>query len=285
MIRNLEDDILILLGDFNGHLGFIGDQPQNFNGKIVLDIMTEYNLILINGTEKCNGTITWSRRDQRSAIDFILMNNKGYQICEQMKIDEGQDEFDLSDHNLINLDLKMDSVRHNFDKNSKWIEGEYYKFDEVLVKEYIAQMEVMLQTEEISTIEKFNNIMETTATQVLKRTYKRRIAYDQKKVEVVEAPWMTIEIRAEIKKRRKLNRDKRKCREEDKEEAMQVYFNQKRKVQHLIHEAKNQHEAQVTMDIKKDKGRGMKLWDNIDKLRGKKRRRRKKKTFISNYGS
>ena len=74
-IRNLEDDILILLGDFNGHLGFIGDQPQNFNGKIVLDIMTECNLILINGTEKCNGTITWSRRDQRSAIDFILMNN------------------------------------------------------------------------------------------------------------------------------------------------------------------------------------------------------------------
>ena len=32
----------------------------------------------------------------------------------------------------------------------------------------------------------------------------------------------------------------------------------------------NQHEAQVTMDIKKDKGRGMKLRDNIDKLRGKK---------------
>ena len=177
-----------------------------------------------------------------------------------MKIDEGQDEFDLSDHNLINLDLKMDSVRHNFDKNSKWIEGEYYKFDEVLVKEYIAQMEVMLQTEEISTIEEFNNIMETTATQVLKRTYKRRIAYDQKKVEVVEAPWMTIEIRAEIKKRRKLNRDKRNCREEDKEEAIQVYFNQKRKVPHLIHAAMNQHEAQVTIDIKKDKGRGMKLY-------------------------
>ena len=43
-----------------------------------------------------------------------------------MKIDEGQDEFDLSDHNLINLDLKMDSVRQYFEKNSKWIEGEYY---------------------------------------------------------------------------------------------------------------------------------------------------------------
>ena len=283
-IRNLEDDILILLGDFNGHLGFIGDQPQNFNGKIVLDIMTECNLILINGTEKCNGTITWSRRDQRSAIDFILMNNKGYQICEQMKIDEGQDEFDLSDHKLINLDLKMDSVRHNFDKNSKWIEGEYYKFDEVLVKEYIAQMEVMLQTEEISTIEEFNNIMETTATQLLRRTYKRRIAYDQKKVEVVEAPWMTIEIRAEIKKRRKLNRDKRNCREEDKEEAIQVYFNQKRKVQHLIHAAMNQHEAQVTMDIKKDKGRGMKLWDNIDKLRGKKKKKKEDDKLYSENG-
>ena len=135
-------------------------------------------------------------------------------------------------------------------------------------------MEVMLQTEEISTIEKFNNMMEATATQVLNKTYKRRMAYDQKKAEVVEAPWMTIEIRAEIKKRRKLNHAKRKCREEDKEEAIKVYFNQKRKVQHLIHEAMNQYEAQVTMDIRKNKGRGMKLWDNIDKLKREKEERR-----------
>ena len=142
----------------------------------------------------------------------------------------------------------------------------------------------MLQTEEISTIEEFNNMMEATATQVLRRTYKRRIAYDQKKVEVVEAPWMTIEIRAEIKKRRKLNRDKRKCREEDKEEAMKVYFSQKREVQHLIHEAMNQHEAQVTMDIKKDKGRGMKLWDNSYKLKGIKKKKKEDDKLYSENG-
>ena len=84
-INKYEDDILILLGDFNGHIGIIGEQPQNFNGKIVLDLMSECRLVLVNATEKCNNTYTWSRGEQKSAIDFILMNDKGYQKSDIMK--------------------------------------------------------------------------------------------------------------------------------------------------------------------------------------------------------
>ena len=61
-IENCEDEELIfLLGDFNGHIGILGNQQLNYNGKLVMDIKTECDLILLNSTEKCDGTYTWSR--------------------------------------------------------------------------------------------------------------------------------------------------------------------------------------------------------------------------------
>ena len=34
------------MGDFNAHVGIIGEQELNYNGKIVLDIMTENNIVV-----------------------------------------------------------------------------------------------------------------------------------------------------------------------------------------------------------------------------------------------
>ena len=50
-----EDELIFILGDFNAHLGIMGDQDVNYNGRIVLDMMTEDNMILLNDTEKCKG--------------------------------------------------------------------------------------------------------------------------------------------------------------------------------------------------------------------------------------
>ena len=50
-----EDELIFILGDFNAHLGIIGDQDVNYNGRIVLDMMTEDNMIFLNDTEKCKG--------------------------------------------------------------------------------------------------------------------------------------------------------------------------------------------------------------------------------------
>ena len=35
-----EDELIFILGDVNAHLGIIGDQDVNYNGRIVLDILT-----------------------------------------------------------------------------------------------------------------------------------------------------------------------------------------------------------------------------------------------------
>ena len=49
------------MGDFNAHVEIIGEQELHYNGKTVLDIMTENNMMMLNNTNNCKGTYTWSR--------------------------------------------------------------------------------------------------------------------------------------------------------------------------------------------------------------------------------
>ena len=77
-----EDEAVFLFGAFNGHTGTIGEQQQNYNGKLLMDLIIECNLSMLNDTDKCSGINTWSRGDQKSTIEFVLVNNKGYQTCE-----------------------------------------------------------------------------------------------------------------------------------------------------------------------------------------------------------
>ena len=73
-----EDGDLVLLGDFNVHVGIVGPQELNRNGCLLLDLMETYNLILLNNDEKCVGEITRSCRGERSTIDFVLVNRRAY---------------------------------------------------------------------------------------------------------------------------------------------------------------------------------------------------------------
>ena len=67
-----EDELILILGDFNAHLGIIGDQDVHSNGRIVLDMMTEDNMLLLNDTEKCKGIYTWERGDQKVSLILYL---------------------------------------------------------------------------------------------------------------------------------------------------------------------------------------------------------------------
>ena len=71
---------VVVLGDFNAHLGFVGPQELNWNGDMVLDLMEKYSLILLNADDRCNGIITRSQRNEASAIDFILVSQSMYNL-------------------------------------------------------------------------------------------------------------------------------------------------------------------------------------------------------------
>ena len=115
-------------------------------------------------------------------------------------------------------------------------------------------------------------MIDEAATRTLKKSYKRRVTNGIEKKE--EPPWITTEIRAAIKKRKQLNRNKRNCQDELKEMAIKQYAEQKRVVQTLVSDAIQKHEDKIIKDIKiTDKGSRKKLWDNIDRLRGKQKTR------------
>ena len=103
ILNGIQESPFVLLGDFNGHIGFLGLQPVNKNGNRILDWMITFNLILLNGDANCSGEITWHSRGIDSAIDFVFVNNLMYDKYINMHIDENKEKFDLSDHNMVSV--------------------------------------------------------------------------------------------------------------------------------------------------------------------------------------
>ena len=62
--KNLDEQegSILITGDFNGHMYIRGRQKVNENGKMILDWMDKYNLILLNEDQKCEGTYTWKKK-------------------------------------------------------------------------------------------------------------------------------------------------------------------------------------------------------------------------------
>ena len=52
--QNREREI-VLLGDFNGHVGYLGKHTTNKNGDRVLQLMERQNMILLNDDPDCKG--------------------------------------------------------------------------------------------------------------------------------------------------------------------------------------------------------------------------------------
>ena len=89
------------------------------------------------------------------------------------------------------------------------------------------------------------------------------------KIIAKEPPWINAQIRNSIEKRKQLNREKRHCKDKDKKEAMEQYINQKKNVQTEIYDSMQKYEEDLTNSIKRDASCNKKLWQTIDKLRGK----------------
>ena len=105
-ILERNDETLLIIGDFNGHVGFKGDQNLDINGKMILDWMERYKVIMLNDDTRCQGEYTWRKKEKKSLIDYALASEGLYDMFEGMEIDEEQTEFDLSDHNLLKVYLK-----------------------------------------------------------------------------------------------------------------------------------------------------------------------------------
>ena len=101
-ISNHIEEKVIILGDFNAHIGNDEDGIQgniekiNQNGKALRSLIERRSLFIINGTNKCTGK--WTREDPnggKSIIDYVIANENAVDNIENMKIDDDH-EFKIS---------------------------------------------------------------------------------------------------------------------------------------------------------------------------------------------
>ena len=75
-----------------------------------------------------------------------------------------------------------------------------------------------------------------------------------------EAPW----VNDEIKKRKKLHREKRNCNDVTKRELQHKLYIKQNELTNKNKRIMNIYEMKITNDIRQDWSRGNKIWDNIN---------------------
>ena len=256
-----DDEGIIILGDFNGHISEIGKQKEDRNGKIMKQIADLYNLSILNLEEKCIGSKTWGQKDVTSTIDFVLVNNKMRNQFNEMRIDEKQEKCELSDHNLIEVLFRWER-KINWNKVTRKESSWYWRTDERSMKRYTQELQRRLNNNRIVNITELNNEIREAADMELKKKYTRKGSQEEK----VEPPWMNNNIRKEIKERKRINRTRRNTKDEEEREALwKKYQEKKLEVQHLIKEAIKEHERKRSEEVRSNRN---KVWENIKRLKG-----------------
>ena len=113
LLEKRQDGEVIMCMDANAKIGLIGESMSR-NGKLISNVFNECEMVVINGTEKCDGQITRQNRknpEEKSAIDFVTATQEASHWITKMKIDEDGD-FRMrnkaeSDHNTILIDLQI----------------------------------------------------------------------------------------------------------------------------------------------------------------------------------
>ena len=257
-----EEKKLLIVGDFNGHIGYLGNQDLNLNGKRVIDILERNNLILINSDERCIGEFTWKQRNFKSVIDFVICNHQMNETILRMKIDEEKEMTDVSDHNLIEIVMKVRKQEKTFKKKGE--KFSYYKINKEIGEKYIEEMKKDINTNKIQKMEELEHLIKVKADNILKVERFRAENCAKEK----EPIWYNKDIEREMKKRREINRKRRNSKSQvEKDDLWVKYKEQKSKVQIMINKAITDHELKITGKIMSDPNRGKRIWKYIKMLK------------------
>ena len=215
-VEKLNNENLLLLGDFNGHTEIIGKQKLNRNGKRVLSFGERYNLTLLNLDEKCTGEVTWEQNEKQSVIDFVLRNENMYANFMKMNIDDHWDILKISDHNLISVEFQFTKIT-KYEKN----EQKYISFNkkcEYAIEKYVEYIENNI--EENLNINTFNKILKDAETNYLKLTVKKKIKLNND----IEPMWINNEIKKEIAKKIIINEERRRETESINQNLLKIQY-------------------------------------------------------------
>ena len=87
-----------------------------------------------------------------------------------MKIDEKKEQYDISDHNQIDITFSVKTQKPSYTDEVREIQ--YYKIDESTIPKYIEDIENALNTEQVTNQQDCDNIVKRSADKTLKRVIK-----------------------------------------------------------------------------------------------------------------
>ena len=135
------NEILLVVGDFNAKISHDGDNnayPNSGNGGFLCELITRYNLHVMNFSDKCTGQWTWSRTINgvlhQSKLDYFLTDSQTQSNVANIEIDEskimcpfykkrtkGKEKIVYSDHNPLIAELLIPENVVIPDKINKWV--------------------------------------------------------------------------------------------------------------------------------------------------------------------
>ena len=223
-IENTKEDFIIM-GDFNGHVGFLGNHPMNKNGELLCNLIDKHTLVLLNGHPECEGEITWEQRGRKSVIDYILVNKNMHEKFISMVIDENREFCDLSDHNLMTAVFQGSKRCGKTFVRKHSSESTYMKIND---ETKAAFMDTVRNNINIDTsIGEYERVICNAKEKCLMKTIKRKVSSQDNNKE--ENAWFNKEIENAIKLRKSYNRQKRNENNEFKKMFYVIFIMNKRK--------------------------------------------------------
>ena len=131
---------VILLGDFNAHFRHLDQVPENGNSARLKSLLEGTALARINDSHKCKGRFTQQRNKSNTVVDYVLADEATESMINGMVIDDIGDIPIASDHNVIEVDLKLEEVERveqmsekiwNLDRDINWEDYAKYVDDKV----------------------------------------------------------------------------------------------------------------------------------------------------------
>lgn len=109
-------EAILILGDFNGRILVHGPlvpemeelrDCRKITGKSLSEFAASQELRVLNRDVVCTGTWTWSRKNRKSVLDYVLANEALYPYVSNVTIHDSGDVTTGSDYNPITVELRI----------------------------------------------------------------------------------------------------------------------------------------------------------------------------------
>ena len=260
-VRDFSSEKVLIMGDMNGHVGVLGER-MNRNGELLDEFVNEMNLENLNVT-MAEGRVTWSARDQVSAIDYVLVNGKMRECVSRMWIDEDGMIDVVSDHNMLVVECNFSSRPESGVKRErkKWrlrdARWEDFQVD-------VAELDWLLES--VQGVDEANKVFIENVRGAATRQigHVRRNGRKRK-----SKPWWSREIKDARDERKRLNRICRRLRkqrhesddrEDEYQDAWAAYTRQRKITKEKVKDAKTRCEKSVIEKLREKGLEGGREW-------------------------